>query len=191
MPLPTLPGSLPFADRRRPGLMCAEATKPSRKCAKLNHPNLTIPRKTLDFRRIPLSGEKFSRNAIHAGLPAPRISFPQTDKTITKLRKIEPLQSHDPPQNTGNPSRLAGWRKIPSPSAIRRSPHRTQPPCQPEHDRTEPNRIERSVRIGDRVQPNRAEQPRTLPTTEHHQFRIENPAMRRAILAVGAGRSWS
>lgn len=82
-------------------------TKPSRNCAKLNLPNLTIPRKTLGIRLCGPAGKKFplvARSVVHRAALRPRIS------------------------------------------------------------RTDPNRIERSCRIGDPVQPNRAEHRRTLRT---------------------------
>jgi len=131
-------------------------TKPD----KTVHPVLTIPRKTLAFRLVLPAEEEFSRSTIHAGLPAPRISFPQTDKTITKLRKIAPPQSHDLPQNTGNPSLWAGWRKILSSGAISRSPRRTQAPRQPnttERIRMGSNLAVESATRSNRTEPNTAE----------------------------------
>lgn len=107
-----------------------------------------------------LAAEKLSRHTIHADLPTLCISLPQTDETITRLRKIEPTQSHDPPQNTGNPSLLAGSRKIPSCGAISRSPRRIQAPCQPnttERIRTGSNVSAESATWSNRTEPNTAE----------------------------------
>ncbi len=99
-------------------------------------------------------------NTLHAALPALRISLPQTDKTITKLRKIAPPQSHDPPQNTGNPSLWASWKKILSSGAISRSPRRTPAPRQPnttERIRTGSNVSAESASQSNRTEPNTAE----------------------------------
>ena len=150
---------------------------------KTDHPSLAIPCKTLDFRLVPLT-ERISRNAIHAGLPAPRVSLPQTDKTITRLCKIEPPQSHDPPQNTGNPSLWASWKKFPR--LARSVVHRAA--LRPHASRTPPNGSEQDRTCLPNRRPNPTEQSRTPPNASNALLAAPQTPTRRSTCLRG---SWS
>ena len=115
-------------------------------------------------------------------------------KTSTKLCKIEPSDFTIPSKTREiRLCWLAGEKTLPF-GAIDGLDRPFLAPGRrnaTERSRTLSNVPVESATASARTEPNRAEQPRTLRTTEHHPFPIENRGMRRAILSVGAGRSWS